>query len=94
MASIRELQPGRKVVFTWQWQDDQDWENHISLVTLELSDRDGGTELLLRHEQLPGVESRDGHKEGWNSALEKLEHYFLERRASARPSKGITAEGQ
>jgi uncharacterized protein YndB with AHSA1/START domain len=75
-GEYRELQPGRKIVFTWQWDDDEDWENHISIVTVELSDRDGGTELRLTHEQLPNEESRDGHTGGWNSALNKLEKLF------------------
>ena len=74
-GEYRELQPGKKIVFTWQWQDDEDWENYTSIVTVELSDRDGGTELRLSHEQLPNEQSRDGHTEGWTSALDKLEKF-------------------
>jgi uncharacterized protein YndB with AHSA1/START domain len=76
LGEYRELQPARKIVFTWQWDDDEDWENHISVVTVELSDRDGGTELRLIHEKLPNEQSRDGHTGGWNSALDKLEKFF------------------
>jgi uncharacterized protein YndB with AHSA1/START domain len=25
LGEYRELQPSRKIVFTWQWQDDEDW---------------------------------------------------------------------
>ena len=75
-GEFRELQPGKKIVFTWQWEDDEDWENHVSIVTVELDDADGGTELRLTHEKLPNVESRDGHTRGWNSALDKLEKFF------------------
>ncbi len=75
-GEFRELQPDKKIVFTWQWDDDEVWENHISVVTVELSDRDGGTELRLIHEQLPNEQSRDGHNGGWNSALDKLEKYM------------------
>lgn len=75
-GEFRELQPDKKIVFTWQWEDDEDWENHISIVTVELYDRDGGTELRLTHEQLPNEESRDGHTRGWESALDKLERLF------------------
>ena len=71
-----ELKPGKKIVFTWQWEDDEDWENHVSIVTVELDDADGGTELRLSHEQLPNEESRDGHTRGWNSALDKLGKFF------------------
>lgn len=75
-GEYRELQPNKKIVFTWQWQDDEDWENHISIVTVELSERDDGTELHLSHQQLPNEQSRDSHTEGWNSALDKLEKFF------------------
>jgi len=75
-GEYRELQPGRKIVFTWQWDDDENWEEHISLVTVELSDRDGGTEVRLIHEKLPSAESRDRHNEGWNSVLDRLEKFF------------------
>jgi uncharacterized protein YndB with AHSA1/START domain len=76
LGEYRELQPGKKIVFTWKWDDDETWENHISIVTVELSDREGGTELRLTHEQLPNEQSRDGHTRGWNSALNKLENFL------------------
>ena len=72
-GEYRELQPGKKIVFTWQWEDDEDWQNHVSIVTVELYDRDGDTELRLIHEHLPNEESCDGHTRGWNSALDKFE---------------------
>jgi uncharacterized protein YndB with AHSA1/START domain len=75
-GEYRELQPGKKIVFTWEWQDDEDWENNISVVTVKLDDADGGTELRLTHEKLPNEQSRDGHTGGWNSALDKLEKFF------------------
>jgi uncharacterized protein YndB with AHSA1/START domain len=75
-GEYRELVPGKKIVFTWKWDDDDVWENRNSIVTVELSDRDGGTELLLKHEQLPSEESRDRHSEGWNSVLDRLEKFF------------------
>jgi uncharacterized protein YndB with AHSA1/START domain len=75
-GEFRELQPGQKIVFTWQWEDDELWKNHTSVVTVELSDRDGGTELRLVHEQLPNEQMRDGHNTGWKSALDKLEKFI------------------
>ena len=74
-GEYRELQPDKKIVFTWQFDDDETWKNHISVVSVELEDRDGGTELRLTHERLPSEESRDGHTGGWNSALDKLERF-------------------
>ena len=75
-GEYRELQPNRKIVFTWKWDDDEVWENRTSIVTIELGDAEGGTELRLVHEQLPNEESRDGHNRGWNSALDKLDKFF------------------
>ena len=79
LGEFRELQPGRKIVFTWQWQDDEDWADHVSVVTVNLSDCDGGTELSLTHEDLPNEKSRDGHGRGWNSALDKLENFVAKK---------------
>jgi len=75
-GEYRELVPGRKIVFTWQWDDDEAWKNVSSVVTVELADRDGGTELTLTHENLPSEASRDRHNEGWNSVIDRLEKFF------------------
>jgi len=75
-GEYRELVPDKKIVFTWKWDDDDVWENRNSVVTVELFDAAGGTELHLRHEQLPSTESRDRHNEGWNSVLDRLEKFF------------------
>ena len=75
-GQYRELQPDRKVVFTWRWEDDETWESHTSIVTVELQDRDGGTELRLTHERLPTEQSADNHTRGWSGALDKLQRLF------------------
>jgi glutathione S-transferase len=75
-GEYRELVPGEKIVFTWKWDDDEAWENKNSVVTIELSDCDGGTELRLIHVQLPSEESRNRHNEGWSSVLDRLEKFF------------------
>jgi uncharacterized protein YndB with AHSA1/START domain len=76
-GEYRELIPGKKIVFTWKWDDDEVWQHRTSLVTVELSNRDGVTELRFKHEQLPSEESRDRHNEGWNSILDRLEKFLL-----------------
>lgn len=75
-GEYRELLPGRKIVFTWQWEDDKASANRTSVVTVELFEHSGGTELRLKHEQLPSGESRDRHNEGWNSLLDRLERFL------------------
>ncbi len=75
-GEYRELIPDKKIVFTWKWDDDEDWKAHDSVMTIELSDHDGGTNLRLVHVQLPSEDSRDRHHEGWSSLLEKLDGYL------------------
>ena len=77
-GEYRELEPCKKIVFTWRLEEDEDWKNHGSIVTVEFFDCEGGTELRLTHEKLPSEASRDDHTQGWNSVLDKLE-IFLNR---------------
>ena len=75
-GEYRELVPGEKIVFTWKWDDDEAWEARNSIVTVEFSESDGGTEVRLVHEQLPSEESRDRHNEGWSSVLDRLDKFI------------------
>jgi uncharacterized protein YndB with AHSA1/START domain len=75
-GEYREIIEGKKIAFSWQWDDDEAWENRTSLVTVELFDHHDGTELLLRHEQLPSEASRDRHHEGWSSVVDALEQFI------------------
>jgi uncharacterized protein YndB with AHSA1/START domain len=74
-GEYREVVPGKKIVFSWRHHDDRVWEGRTSIVTVEFSDANDGTELLLRHEQLPSEESRDDHDQGWKSVLDRLEKF-------------------
>lgn len=65
----REVVPGQKLVFTWEWPDAPERE---SLVTFLLRPIDDGTELTLIHEHLPDEEARESHEQGWNGLLDKL----------------------
>jgi glutathione S-transferase len=75
-GEYRELQPGKRIVFTWKLEEDEDWKNHSSIVTVEFFDREDGTEVHLTHENLPTKPSRDDHKQGWESVFEKLEKFL------------------
>ena len=76
-GEYREVEPGKKIVFTWRLEGDEDWKNHSSIVTVEFFDREGGTEICLTHEKLPNEASRDDHTQGWNSVLDKVEKFLL-----------------
>lgn len=72
----REIDPPRKLVFTWQWEGGEGTMEGETQVTLEFKERDGATELLLTHEGFATAEARDGHEGGWSSALNNLEAHF------------------
>lgn len=62
-----ELEYARRLVFTWH----SPYTAGDSLVTVELADDEGRTELTLTHERLP-IEHRDGHAGGWGTMLDLL----------------------
>ena len=69
----REVEPDRKLVFSWAWITTPERE---SQVTVSLQPIQEGTELTLLHEQFFDEAARDGHREGWSEALERLERQF------------------
>lgn len=71
-GTYREVQPGRHLSMTWQWQEDNPAEQHETLLTLEFNPHGSGTELVLTHERLSSEESRRNHEHGWTSMLQKL----------------------
>jgi uncharacterized protein YndB with AHSA1/START domain len=70
---FREIVANQKLVFTWAWKTAPERE---SLVTVLFQPDGDGTLLTLTHEQFADEESRDGHKDGWTAALDKLEKLF------------------
>lgn len=61
--------PNRLLRFTWTPNSSP---NEETLVTIELQDVAGGTELTLRHERFANELSRAGHEQGWTGTLVKL----------------------
>lgn len=67
----REIDPPRRLVFTWDLD-----EVGETLVSLQLTEKDKQTELVLMHDLLPDQVSRDMHRFGWNACLDSLEKYL------------------
>lgn len=72
-GTYREVEPGRRLVFTWAWHTTPERE---SLVTLTFSPDGDGTLFTLHHEQFADEAARDGHEHGWSGTLDKLEQLF------------------
>jgi uncharacterized protein YndB with AHSA1/START domain len=71
-GTYRDVRPPERLSMTWRWEEDKPEDEFDTLLTLEFNEVDGGTELVLTHEQLASVESRDRHEHGWTAIMEQL----------------------
>ncbi|MBI3246165.1 MAG: SRPBCC domain-containing protein [Deltaproteobacteria bacterium] len=72
-GEYREVQPPRKLAFTWRSPGTYGQE---TLVTVELIPHGTKTELVLTHEWLPDAVARKSHTRGWQSIMEKFDAYL------------------
>ena len=72
-GEYREVVRPTRLVYTWQWEQDDGQPGHVSTVTVEFQADGERTNLVLEHTDLPSAESRDQHANGWNACLEILQ---------------------
>ena len=70
-GTITEVEPGRRLVFTWGWDGSADLPPGASTVIITLEPAPDGTLVHLVHEGLTG-EQADSHAAGWNHYLDRL----------------------
>jgi uncharacterized protein YndB with AHSA1/START domain len=72
-----ELDPPRRLVFTWGWEPGKDGPNPVppgsSTVEIELVPDGEGTLLHFTHRDLPSAAAAESHGHGWDHYLERLE---------------------
>lgn len=61
------FEPPRRLVYTWQLEGGAQ-----ERVTVRFEPRDGGTEVVVVHEQIGGERERDEHERGWEGCLDGL----------------------
>lgn len=74
-GTYREVVEPSRLVYSWDWRE-EDSAMGETLVTVEFSDIDGGTEVSVLHEGFPVAEARDGHEEGWTACLANFQALF------------------
>lgn len=67
-----EIEPHRRVVFTWGWTGMFEVAPGSTRVEVTLAAEDGGTRVTLRHYGLPDDDARGRHREGWQLYLRRL----------------------
>jgi uncharacterized protein YndB with AHSA1/START domain len=73
----REISRPERLVMTWVW-DHGDLAGIETLVTIELAEAGGETDLTLIHEKLPGQAFLDLHRQGWTSSFKCLDRVIEE----------------
>jgi uncharacterized protein YndB with AHSA1/START domain len=69
VGEYRELEAPRRLTFTWRWEGSPMAD---TLVTVELTSKGDGTEVVLTHTLFQSEEQRDQHTEGWTGCLTQL----------------------
>ncbi|MEJ2181636.1 MAG: SRPBCC domain-containing protein [Gammaproteobacteria bacterium] len=70
-----QIVPGEKIVMTFNWIE-YGADMGDTLLTIEMSAKGGGTDLVLTHERLPNEELYEAHKGGWEGTLECIETFL------------------
>lgn len=71
-GTYREVEPGRRVLFGWGWDENPDLPKDASTVTITVEPAEGGTLVTLVHEGLTEAQAAM-HAEGWNHFFDRLE---------------------
>ncbi len=67
-----EVDPPRRLVFSWGWTHDHAVAPGSTRVVVTLHEEDGGTRVVLHHHGLPDDTQRDHHRKGWDMYLTRL----------------------
>src|SRR5947208_7965900 len=70
-GSFTEVEPGRRVVFSWGWEGSAELPPGASTVIITLEPAEGGTLVHLVHQGLAG-EQAASHAAGWDHYLGRL----------------------
>jgi uncharacterized protein YndB with AHSA1/START domain len=72
VGQFLEVDPPRRLVFTWGWTQDPAVPPGSSRVVVTLEPEAGGTRVVLRHYDLPDDEQRHHHTARWQMYLSRL----------------------
>lgn len=68
-GEYREVQPARRLVFTWAWASTP---TRVSLVSVDFEAEGDGTRLTLIHARFFDRDALERHRGGWNTVLDHL----------------------
>jgi uncharacterized protein YndB with AHSA1/START domain len=72
-GSYLEVEPPSRLSFTWLWENDPTrGDSGDTVVTVELFDRGGRTEVVLTHEGFASELVQGEHDQGWEECLDAI----------------------
>jgi uncharacterized protein YndB with AHSA1/START domain len=69
LGTYLEVVPHERLAFSWEWITMPERRSQVLLTFREVGE---GTEFTLHHSRFADIAARDGHREGWTGALDKL----------------------
>jgi NAD(P)-dependent dehydrogenase (short-subunit alcohol dehydrogenase family)/uncharacterized protein YndB with AHSA1/START domain len=82
-GTYREVEPGKKLAFTWEWQTLPIEGVNVpgkTLVIIEFLRHGDSTKVILTQFDLPNEAARNAHDKGWNRCLDGIANLFSEQR--------------
>ncbi len=73
VGTFTGIVPNEKLVYTWEWQNNEHMNWGEMLVTVLFRDVEGGTEVQLIHENFIDPEALENHRQGWDGSFDRLE---------------------
>lgn len=64
------------LAYTWAWDGEGDLAARTTLIEVTLTEKDGGTQMHMRHTGFPDAAIRDDHNQGWTSVFNRLVDYL------------------
>lgn len=89
-GTYREIAAPERLAYTHAWKSDAG-ASPETVLTIELEPEADGTRLVLTQAGFPSPESRDGHRDGWSSALDHLQALFASTDAASAGAAQETA---
>jgi uncharacterized protein YndB with AHSA1/START domain len=75
-GTYRDIAKPERLAFTHIWLDAQGKPGKETVVTISFADRGAQTELTLHQTGFESAGSRDGHRDGWSSSIDRFEEYL------------------
>jgi len=67
-----EILPNERLVYSWTWEEPNEFAGIETLVTVEFFAQDKGTELILTQKRFCNSAMKDRHMQGWGGTLDLL----------------------